>query len=92
MKPDHPFLEPTAIGVHVLHVVNLADHLDSCDQIDRTLGDANFANRCAQRPAAVGAKHRIRGQQQLVLYATFNQCADSLMCSIFCRRFTKTLL
>ena len=65
MKPDHPLLEPAAIGVHVLHVVNLADHFDSCGQIDRPVGDTDFARRSTQRPATVGAKHGITCQQRL---------------------------
>ena len=65
MKPDHPLLESAAIGVHVLHVVNLADHFDSCGQIYRAVGDTHFASRCTQRPTAVGAKHDITCQQRL---------------------------
>ena len=65
MKPDHPLLESATIGVHILHMVDLADHFDSCCQIDRTVGDTDFASRCTQRPAAVGAKHGITCQQRL---------------------------
>jgi len=65
MKPDHPFLEPADVGVHVLRVVNLADHFDSCGHIDLAVDDTDFARRSTQRPAAVCAKHGITRQQRL---------------------------
>ena len=63
MKPDHPLLESAIVGIHVLNMVNLADHADSRSQIDRTVGDADFTSRRTQRLAAVGAKHGVGGKQ-----------------------------
>ncbi len=42
VKSAHPFFESTVVGIHVLHVVDLAGNPDTCSQIDWAVDDADF--------------------------------------------------
>ncbi len=53
VKSAHPLFEATVVGIHVLHVVDLAGNPDTCNQIDWTVGDADFPHCGTQSLAAV---------------------------------------
>ena len=74
MEPVHPLFEPTVIGVHVLNVVNLADHPNARSQIDWTMGYADFPHGSTQSLAAVGAENRITRQQWLENRINCHKC------------------
>lgn len=63
VKSAHPFFESTVVGIHVLHVVDLADNPDTCSQIDWTVGDADFPHRGTQCLAAISTENCIVCQQ-----------------------------
>ena len=59
VKSAHPFFESTVVGIHVLHVVDLADNPDTCSQIDWAVDDADFPHCGTQCLAAISTENCI---------------------------------
>lgn len=63
VRSAHPFFESTVVGIHVLHVVDLADIPDTCSQIDWAVDDANFPHCGTQCLATISTENCIVCQQ-----------------------------
>ena len=62
VETAHPGFESAAIGIDVLHVIDPGDHPNASGQIDRTMGDTDFAGHSNHGPAAVSAQNSVAGQ------------------------------
>ena len=52
VEPAHPLFEAVVVGIHVLHVIDLAGNPSACSQTDWTVGDTNFPKSGTQCLAA----------------------------------------
>ncbi len=76
METAHPRLEPTIVGIDVLHVIDLGDHPNARREIDRTVSDSHFPGGSTQGLSAVCAENDIACQEG------FERRADVLLVSL----------